>query len=145
MAFGDIRSKEVQATQEKDQQAASIQVSADVLDDQVQQTPAASRQSGSAALERGSAAPAPRQSGSAALKRGSAAPAGVAATSNLFHHLQDLIRSQSLKKEMLKNLHMSKVKMERPSHSLNTRRVVTTKSQVLFISKFYSFVPCVAT
>jgi hypothetical protein len=57
MAFGDIRSKEVQATQEKDQQAASIQVSADVLDEQVQQTSAAPRQSGSAAPERGSAAP----------------------------------------------------------------------------------------
>jgi len=36
------------------------------------------------------------------------------------------------------NLHMSKVKMERPSVPLHSRRVVTTKSQVLFISNLTS-------
>jgi hypothetical protein len=98
MAFGDIRSKEVQATQEKDQQAASIQVSTDVLDEQVQQTSAAPRQSGSAALGRGSAAPTPR-SGSAAPERGSAAPGGAAVTSTPTSPLPRLDRTPIFEEE----------------------------------------------
>jgi hypothetical protein len=57
LAIGDIRPQEVQATDEEDPQAVAAQDSADVLDDQVQHTPAGNQQSGSAALRSGSAAP----------------------------------------------------------------------------------------
>ena len=43
------------------------------------------------------------------------------------------------------NMMMGKVKMKRPPSPLYSKRVVTTKSQVHAIIKFYSFVLCVAT
>jgi hypothetical protein len=57
LAIGVIRPQEVQDTDEEDPQAVAAQDSADILDDQVQHTPAGNQQSGSAALRSGSAAP----------------------------------------------------------------------------------------
>jgi hypothetical protein len=49
LAIGDIRPQEVQATDEEDPQAVAAQDSADLLDGQVQHTPAGNQQNGSAA------------------------------------------------------------------------------------------------
>jgi hypothetical protein len=50
LAIGDIRPQEDQATKEEDPQAVATPISADVLDAEVQHTPAGNQQGDSAAL-----------------------------------------------------------------------------------------------
>jgi hypothetical protein len=57
LAIGDIRPQEDQATKEEDPQAVVAPIFADVLDADVQHSPATNQQGGSAVPEGGSAAP----------------------------------------------------------------------------------------